>query len=122
MFGRERLCGLCDTLIDVSLFVFILTIPFYHFPNNNTRWNLLFSIIIAAWIVKIVLRRRIVFAKTELNLPLFCFIFVVLLSSLHSIDVSYSLHAMKKEILRHVLIYFAIVSNIDDPRRVRPLI
>ena len=86
------------------------------------------TIIVAAWLMKMVAARQIVFRRTFLDIPLLCFFTAQLASFLFSIDRHTSLwgyysrfHGGLLSTITYLFLYWAYVSNIDRRQTLRAI-
>ncbi len=108
--------SLIDNLIVYSLCALIVGLPF-----SNSVIEIAASFAIGLWLFKkFFLLRRFKLQKTPVNLPLFCYFFVVMLSLINSQFLMTSLKGLLFKTTEYVLLFFVLVEVVrtaDDARR-----
>lgn len=103
-----------------SLALYISQIPF---PKHNAGVkSLALAGMAVFWLAKLILERRSNFVRTKLWWPLVTFTAIIVISTLGSIDVGYSLHNIKKYTILSFFLFFAIVNNIREPKDIKILL
>ena len=103
-----------------SLALYISQIPF---PKNNAGVkSLALAGMAVFWLAKLILERRSNFLRTKLWWPLVTFTAIIVISTIGSIDVGYSLHNIKKYTIVSLFLFFAIVSNVQEPKDIKVLL
>lgn len=124
----SRLETAFQSLLILSFHALFLITPFIWVPANSELFEFpktfftyaLTLVILFAWIGKMLLRRKIIFKRSYLDLPLGFFLFSQLLSTLFSIDIHTSMFGYYSRlnggllsILCYITLYFAIANNIS---------
>jgi putative inorganic carbon (HCO3(-)) transporter len=113
-----KLSSFLDTTIGLFLVIVIFSIPF---PEHiQTIETLCFSIIIFAFIAKLILRYPL--KSTRIDLPVFIFTIFVIISIFFSVDYLYSLHEFRKYWLRPILLACGIVNFAVNEKRIGYLV
>ncbi|MCX6783191.1 MAG: O-antigen ligase family protein [Candidatus Levybacteria bacterium] len=125
-----------NKIIEYSFYSIFFLIPLIVFNDTyelfefNKIWvSFVFTIIIVcAWIIKMILRKNILFQKTVLDIPLCLFFLSQVISTIFSLDSHVSFWGYYSRFngglistASYILLYFAFVSNLlvasgDDPK------
>ena len=118
----------CDKVIQYSFYLLFALVPLILTPWNFELFEfnkmiltyLLTVIIIGAWLIKMILRKRILIQRTPLDIPLILFLAFNFLSFVFSIDRHTSLFGYYSRfngglfsIISYILLYYAFVSNMS---------
>ena len=118
MDKKERILFFLDKAIGWALVIIILTIPF---PKHiQTIETLCFSVIIAAFITKLILRCSL--KGMKIDLPICIFTVFIVISIFFSVDYLYSLHEFRKYWLRPVILAYGIVNFAVNEKNIGYLI
>ncbi len=127
---------ICDRVIEYSFYTLFFLVPLIMTPWNFELFEynkmmlvyVLTIIITASWLVKMVLQKRIIFARTFLDIPLLIFLISQILSTVFSIDRHTSLwgyysrfHGGLFSTISYLLLYYAFVSNMNKQKTLRSL-
>jgi O-antigen ligase len=119
---------ICDSVIEYSFYLLFFLVPLIMTPWNyelfefNKMLTVYFftAIIVFAWCLKMILNKRFLFQRTFWDIPLVVFFFSQLLSFTVSIDRHTSFWGYYSRfngglasILAFLLLYWALVSNLD---------
>ena len=118
MDKKEKILSLLDKVIGWALVVIILTIPFPRYIQ--TIETLCFTVIIASFITKLILRYPLKGIKIDLHV--FIFTILIIISIFFSVDYLYSLHEFRKYWLRPVLLSYAIVNFAANEKNIGYLV
>jgi len=123
----NKINSLCQRIINTSFIILFALVPLFFTPFNYELFEFnkmlltysLAIVIVAAWLIKIVLRKKIIFQKTPLFWPLIIFLISQIISTFTSIvpRTSFLGYYTRQNggllsILTYVLLYFAFASNI----------
>ncbi len=124
-------------LLIPGLFYFLFfTIPLILYPYTSELFEfnkmvlvyLLTSLIVAAWLIKSILNKKLIFRRTILDIPLLVFLGSQLLSTIFSIDFWTSLSGYYSRFnggfissLSYSLLYWAFVSNMDKGKALKAI-
>ncbi len=124
----EKLENLIDKTIERSFCLLFFLVPLILTPFNYELFEynkmllvyLFTAIIVAAWLIKMILQKRIIFTRTFLDLPLLIFLISQLLSYFFSIDRHTSFwgyysrsHGGLASTFAYLCLYWAFVANMD---------
>ncbi len=128
---KPKILTIVDKVIfSTFLLLFFLTplvmIPFNYelFEFNKMLFvYLLTAVVVTAWLVKMVIAQKPLFRRTFLDIPLLLFLASQILSFLFSIDRHTSFwgyysrfHGSLLSTISYLLLYWALVSNLDKPK------
>lgn len=118
---------LCSRIITYSYYLLFFLVPLFLTPLNYELFEYnkmmmtygLTTIIVTAWVAKMIAERKVTLIKTPLDIPIFVFLATLFLSSLLSIDPHISWFGYYSRfnggmfsIISYVLLYYAFVNNI----------
>ncbi len=66
--------------------------------------------------------KRVQFAKTSLNIPIFAFLLCSMIASFHSINITYSLRTVLQDYFAYFIIFFSMVNTIHDQEQVKRMV
>jgi len=119
---------ICNKIIEHSFYALFFLVPLVMTPWNFELFEynkmmlvyILTILITASWLIKMVFRRRVIFTRTFLDIPLIIFFASQLLSTIFSIDRHTSLwgyysrfHGGLFSSVSYLLLYYALVSNLN---------
>lgn len=122
----EKFFGICNKSIEYSFYALFLIVPLtftsltYELFEFNKMWLTfgLTIVIVAAWIIKMILQKRILFQRTPLDLPILLFLLSQIVSTILSLDPHVSVWGYYSRfnggllsIISYILLYYAFVSN-----------
>ncbi|MDP3993990.1 MAG: tetratricopeptide repeat protein [Candidatus Doudnabacteria bacterium] len=134
--GREAQGKNWDSAIKGIIYVLtfvlpILVTPWTFEPFEFSKQVVLFVLVagaLAAWLLKMLVLRRLRFVKTPLDLPILIFLLVYLAASILSIDRIASFFGFYGsfsgnffQILALVIFYYAVVNNFRNPGEIKRL-
>lgn len=106
---RERVIRHIDNII---LFCFCVLVIFLPVAHTETIRAFSFGIPLGLWIIKMIITRRWLFSRTELDLPILLFSITGGLSLITAVDFWYSLDEFQGEWLMGVLLFYLTVNNL----------
>lgn len=127
----NRISPTCDKIIEYSFYLLFFLVPLILSPWNYELFEfnkmmltyLLTTIIVAAWLIKMVRERTVLFRRTVLDIPLILFLTSQLISTFLSIDRHTSLWGYYSRFngglfstISYLLLYWAYVSNMDKEK------
>ncbi len=114
--NREQTLIASDKILRGSLILYVLamTIP----PIPAIR-SCLIIVCLLCLILRGILTRRFPLRTTPLDLPILLYAAIIVFKSVTSIDPSYSLSALRKELLYQMAFYYITVSAMDSPKYTR---
>ena len=125
-----------NKVIELSFYSLFFIVPLIFFGNTselfefNKMWLAfgLTIIIATAWIIKMILQKRIEIQKTPLDIPIFLFLGSQIISTLFSLDPHVSwwgyysrFNGGLLSIVSYILLYYAFVSNLQVKHVLRAL-
>ncbi|MBU0569826.1 O-antigen ligase family protein, partial [Patescibacteria group bacterium] len=125
-----------EKLVARSFYLLFFLVPLVLYPytfevfefNKMVLVYILTTIIIALWLARTVLAKRIIFRRTFLDIPLLIFLSAQIISTLLSIDIRTSLlgyysrfHGGLISSISYALLYWAWVSNMNRKRTLKAI-
>lgn len=132
--GIINTCMILETIIPWLFYVVFFVIPLIFLPftselfefNKMVSVYLLTTLIVAAWLVKMIYKKKIIFRRTILDIPLVIFLLSQIISTFLSIDFHTSLLGYYSRFnggllssLSYSLLYWAFVSNMDKEKTMK---
>ena len=126
-----KILAICDQIIEYAFYLLLFLVPlvltplnYELFEYNKILFTYALTIIIAgAWIIKMIINRRVLIRRTPLDIPLVLFFLSQFLSYLFSIDRHVSLwgyysrfHGGLLSTISYLFLYWALVSNLDKEK------
>ncbi|MEJ2348009.1 MAG: O-antigen ligase family protein [Patescibacteria group bacterium] len=123
-------------LIPLLFNILFFFVPLILFPNTSEIFEfnktvlvyLLTIIIVASWLAKMILKKKIIFRRTILDYPLLIFLGSQIISTIFSIDPHTSLfgyysrfHGGLLSSISYVILYWAYVSNMDFSKTMKAI-
>ena len=127
----SKISLICDRLIEFSFYLLFFLVPLILTPWNYELFEfnkmmltyLFTTVIIAAWLVKIIVEKRLIFRRTILDIPLILFFGSQAISTIYSIDRHTSFWGYYSRCngglfstISYLLLYWAFVSNMDKEK------
>lgn len=121
----------CDQVIEKGFYLLFFLVPLILTPFNYELFEynkmmlvyLLTSLILAAWLIKMIQARKVIFRRTFLDLPLIAFFLTQLASYVFSIDRHTSFwgyysrfHGGLGSTTAYLLLYWALVANFNKQK------
>ncbi|PIS15352.1 hypothetical protein COT63_00485 [Candidatus Shapirobacteria bacterium CG09_land_8_20_14_0_10_38_17] len=125
----KKIGSLAQKIIESSFYLLFFLTPLFLTTVNYELFEFnkmllaygLATIILSAWIVKIILQKKIIFQKTPLFWPLLLFLGSQIAATIYSIDLHTSifgyytrLNGGLLSIITYLILYFAFTSNINQ--------
>lgn len=132
----EKIKTISDKVIEHGFYLLFFIVPLILTPFNYELFEFnkmmlvysLTTVIVAAWLIKMVLQRRLLFRRTFLDIPLLIFLISQFLSFLFSIDRHTSLwgyysrfHGGLISTFSYLLLYWAYVANMNHKKTLSAL-
>lgn len=132
-----KIIVICNRLIEYSFYLLFLLVPLLFTPwnfelfefNKMTFIYLLTTIVVTAFMVKIAKQKELKFRKTPLDISIFLFLVVVIISSAFSIDVHTSIWGYYSRsngglisIISYIFLYYVFVNVMDKRLAFRVLL
>jgi len=129
-----KILNFCDKVITSSCYALFFLVPLILTPLNYELFEFnkmmlvyaLTTIIVGTWLIKMVASRQFIFRRTPLDIPITIYLITQLLSTLFSIDPHVSVfgyysrfHGGLLSTISYILLYYALVSNIDQDQVVK---
>jgi O-antigen ligase len=116
---REQAAGWAEGGVFVCLGILATLLPYSEITTSREigLFGGLFF-----WSARMILDRRFYVTRTPLDIPLGLFLLTALLSVFSAIDPGYTLHEIRGEIIRNILIFYLAVNNIKTNFRAQALI
>lgn len=129
-----KIVKICDRVITYSFYTLFFLVPLLLTPLNYELFEYnkmmavyaLTTIIVGGWLIKMVTTRQLIVKRTSLDIPIVLFLVSQFLSFSVSIDRHVSLfgyysrfHGGLLSTLSYILLYYALVSNIDKEKVLR---
>ena len=111
MLTKVRIRNYCDRIMKFSLYTLVFSIPF-----SKAMIEICATLAILAWIIKKATNPRKLFPFTYLNLPLFVFISIIIVSVITSTHFALSLRFLFRKTLEYLLIYFVTIEVLAPKR------
>lgn len=120
---------LCNRIIEYSFYGLFLLVPLAFTSKTSELFEMnkmwltwgLTIIIVAAWLVKMVLQKKILFQRTPLDIPIGLFLASQIISTIFSLDSHVSLWGYYSRfnggllsIISYILLYYAFLSNLSN--------
>lgn len=127
----DKLVQICDRAIKYSFYLLFLLVPLVMTPWNFELFEYnkmmftyaLTTVIVGTWAIKMLVKRQLVFRHTPFDIPITIYLITQLLSTLFSIDRHTSIwgyysrfHGGLLSTFSYLLLYFALVSNLDKQK------
>jgi O-antigen ligase len=106
---RETVLPYIDGFMLFCLCVLVIFLPIAH---TETIRAFSFGIPLGLWIIKMILRRHILFCRTPMDIPLLLFTIVAGLSVITAVDKRYSLEEFIGEWVTGVFLFYLVVNNV----------
>ncbi|TSC53545.1 MAG: Uncharacterized protein LiPW31_351, partial [Microgenomates group bacterium LiPW_31] len=125
---------ICNRVIEYSFYALFFLVPLVLTPWNYELFEFnkmlvvyfLTTIIVASWLVKMVITKKVVFRRSFWDIPLILFWASQVLSFLFSIDHHTSLWGyysrFKLSVICYLLLYWAYVSNMNIQKTLRTIL
>jgi putative inorganic carbon (HCO3(-)) transporter len=94
----------CDKIMEFSLYILLFFLPF-----SKAMIEICATLAILAWIIKRITPPNKLFPSTYLNLPLFIFILITIISIITSTHFALSIRTFFRKTLEYLLLYFVVV-------------
>ncbi|MFA6272231.1 MAG: tetratricopeptide repeat protein [Patescibacteria group bacterium] len=125
-----------DKVIHYCLYLVVFLLPLIFFPNTDTIlefpklfiFGVLVIVAAAAWLVGVIIEKKVVYRHSLLNMLVLAFGFLYLLATLFSVDRFTSFlgnglsHGSLTSVLLGVVFYFLIVNSVRDTNEVWTLV
>lgn len=108
---KEKAVRYCERII-----IFSLLVTMFFFAPSNALISAGILSAIFFWLTKKVLTKEWKLPNTALNIPIFAFILVSILSMVNSINITESLIGLRKLVM-YIFLYFVIVDNVINKRQ-----
>lgn len=121
----------CDKAIEYSFYLLFFLVPLMMTPYNYELFEFnkmllvyfLTTIIVAAWLIKMVIHKKFIFRRTFLDLPLLIFFFSQLASTISSFNFHTSLwsyysrfHGGLFSTISYLLLYWSFATHLDKEK------
>lgn len=116
---KDSVIQYCDLGIELSLNVLIFILPFRHTASIRS-FCILFPVLL--WIVKMVIKRKLLFSRTSLDLPIAAFFLWGLISLLTATNLRYSINEIRGEMATYFLLFYLVINNLRDEEKIKDLI
>lgn len=129
-----KITKICNRIIESCFFLLFFLVPLILTPLNYELFEYnkmmavygLTTIIIGAWLIKMIVARQLILRRTPLDIPIVLFFLSQVLSFWFSVDRHVSLfgyysrfHGGLLSTLSYLLLYYAFVSNFEIPKVLR---
>ncbi len=112
---KDKVLLYCENIMRVGFVLLALCIPV-----SIAATNILWALLMLAWIIKIILTRNYKFRPSKLDVPIMIFLSFSVISGLFSIDPQRTLRGLKSEFL--VLLFYLIINNLRDRDTIRKVV
>ncbi len=131
-----KVSQICERIIEYGFYLLFFLVPLIISPWNYELFEfnkmmlvyLFTTVIVAAWLIKMVVQRKILFRRTVMDIPLILFLGSQIMATIYSIDRHTSLWGYYSRFngglfstISYLLLYWAYVSNIDIEKTKRTL-
>jgi len=132
----NKISLICDRIIEYSFYLLFFLVPLILSPWNYELFEfnkmmltyLFTTVIVAAWLVKMVVQRTILCKRTILDIPLILFLGSQIISTIYSIDRHTSFWGYYSRCngglfstISYLLLYWAYVSNMDKEKTLQTI-
>ncbi len=96
---------------------------FSFFPFSADIFKLLGLLtIIGCWTARMLSEKKVLFAKTALNVPILLFFLCSLIASFHSVHIQYSLGTIFHDYLTYFILFFCMVNTIQNQEQIKRIV
>lgn len=133
---KNRIPFICDRLVEFSFYLLFFLVPLILTPWNYELFEFnkmlltyfFTTIIVATWLIKMAVEKRLIFRRTILDIPLILFLGSQIISTIYSIDRHTSLWGYYSRCngglfstISYLLLYWAYVSNMDKEKALQTI-
>jgi putative inorganic carbon (hco3(-)) transporter len=113
--NQDRIVRLCDWAIVAGVLLYALVLPFER--HTESLKDIGVYLPLAAWIAKMARQRTVSIRRTPLDFAVIAYLLVCVLTAAFSIDPRVSFKIFLKEPFPSFLMFFAVVGNFADRRK-----
>jgi O-antigen ligase len=99
---------------DFILFCFCVLVIFLPIAHTESIRSFSFGIPAALWIVKMIIKRKWLFQRTPLDIPILLFTMVAALSLITAVDLRYTADEFQAEWLTGIVLFYLVVNNFRE--------
>ncbi|MFH0790743.1 MAG: O-antigen ligase family protein [Candidatus Omnitrophota bacterium] len=107
--------------LDYIIYWTIVCIPFF-VAIAPAPANVFMGFLIAAFILKKILKKERVFINTPINIPLLCLFIVTSLSLINSINYPDSIKGGIFRLLQYIFVFFSIAENVKETKHIKIIV
>lgn len=118
---NTKITSYTNQISEYAFIAYFFTLSF--FPHSVFIIKLLCLLtVIGCWIVMMISKRKPLFVKTSLNIPIFSFLLCSLVASFHSVHVQNSLTAVLHDYFTYMIIFFCMVNTIHSQEQIKRIL
>ena len=106
---------------EYAFITYFFILSFFPF-NADIVKSLCLLIVISCWIILAISEKRILFAKTTLNIPIFLFLICSFFASFHSTYIKDSFHTVLFDYLPYFITFFCMVNTIRGQEQIQRIV
>ena len=106
---------------EYAFITYFFILSFFPF-NADIVKSLCLLTVISCWIIMAISEKRILFAKTTLNIPIFLFLVCSLFASFHSTYIKDSFHTVLFDYLPYFITFFCMVNTIRGQEQIKRIV
>lgn len=107
--------------LDFCIYWAIVLLPFF-IAIAPAPMNVFMGFLVAAFLIKKILKKENLFTKTAINIPLLLFFLITCLSIFNSINLKDSFKGGIARLINYAFIFFVIVEEVKDQKHIRRII
>lgn len=107
--NKDKLFSIFDKIILFSLAVLILVLPISHTATIRALAIVIPTIL---WLTKSIIKKRLLFVRTPLDIPILLFFLTAVISIFSAVDPRYTVNAIRSDILEPFLLFYLVVNNV----------
>ncbi len=126
-----KIYDVCSKIIEFSFYLLFFLVPLILTPWNYELFEYnkmmtvygLTTIIVGAWLIKIIAGRQVIFRRTFFDIPILLFLLSQIISTIFSLDRHVSLwgyysrfHGGLLSTISYILLFYALVSNLPKEK------
>ena len=106
---------------EYAFIVYFFIFSFFPFSADTLKLLGLLTMI-GCWAARMLSERKILFAKTALNVPILLFLLCSFMAAFHSVHIRYSLGTIFHDYLVYFILFFCMVNTIQSQEQIQRIV
>ena len=118
---NSRITSYTSRISEYAFIAYFFILSFFPFSADIIKLLCLLTVI-GCWIARMLVEKKILFAKTPLNIPIISFLLCSMIASFHSVSIKHSLETVLHDYFVYFIIFFCMVNNIHSRKQIERMV